>query len=238
MHNRHHVAKEGIAVESILPNLRSIPMLHELDSAEFTKLSTITLMQTSPRKSNVFTEGEPRTAVYFICQGIIKVYKVDPNGNEQIVSYLKKGEMFPHTGFFDPSPYPATTEVVETVELLVIPIKAFEQLMLDTPSIAIKVMRVMGAKIRELQAKLQDFVVHDVNRRIISVLLRLADEHGIEEKGQRIISLAVTQQDIASMAGTTRETVSRLFQHLRKDRLIEMDRKQIVILDFDLLQSY
>lgn len=224
-------------MNQLLPILRNIPTFRELDEQEFEKLATITIKHSFQRKANVFMQGEPRHAVFFACKGIIKIYKIDMNGNEQIVSFQKKGDMFPHTGFFDQTPYPATAEVVEPTELIVIPLKQFEQLMMETPTIAVKVMRVMGEKIRELQSKLQEFVAHDVNHRVVSFLLRLAKEHGTSEKGHIQIDLPLTHQEFANMVGTTRETVNRVFNQLKKDEIIAMNRKKIMILDVDALEG-
>lgn len=222
----------------LIPILRNIPIFRELDDLEFEKLGMITSKHSYQRKANVFMQGENRHAVFFACKGIMKIYKIDVNGNEQILSFQKKGDMFPHTGFFDQSPYPATAEVIEPAELIVIPLKQFEQLMLETPTIAVKVMRVMGEKIRELQSKLQEFVAHDVNHRVISFLLRLAQEHGSTDKEHIVINLPLTHQEFANMVGTTRETVNRIFNQLKKEEILSMNRKKIVILDMEALERY
>ncbi len=218
--------------------LRNIPLFRELDEQEFEKIQNIAIHHTYQRKANVFMEGEKRTAVFFIQDGIIKIYKTDINGNEQIVNFLKKGDMFPHVGFFDKSPYPATAEVVEPAELFVIPINSFEQTILEVPSIAIKVMRVLGTKILELQQKLQTFSVHDVNYRIISSILRIAEEYGKQVGDEIHIELSLTHQEFANMVGSTRETVSRLFNQLKKEEIIRVDRKRITILDREALEEF
>lgn len=223
-------------MSAMIPFLKKIRLFGELDEQELAKLAAITITRTFRKNANVFMEGDERQAVFFIQKGIVKIYKIDAEGNEQIVSFLKEGDMFPHTGFFDTTPYPATAVVVEAAELFVIPVHAFEQLMLDMPSIAVKVMRVMGHKIRELQAKLQEFVTQDVNRRIISFLIRLAREHGQPENGSIRIDIPLTHQEFANMVGTTRETVNRLMNQLKKDTIIDMNRQGIVIRDMESLQ--
>src|SRR5690606_11985193 len=101
---------------------------------ELERVEEITIARFIPRKSTVFTEGSEKEAVYFIKDGLVKTYKTDENGNEQIVSFLKTGDMFPHTGFFNPNPYPATAEAIVDSKLLAIPVRLFENLMLSTPS--------------------------------------------------------------------------------------------------------
>jgi CRP/FNR family transcriptional regulator, cyclic AMP receptor protein len=217
--------------------LKQIPLFIELDEKELTHLAGISIARTYRKNANVFMEGDPRQAVFFIHKGIIKIYKIDSDGNEQIVTFLKEGEMFPHTGFFDSSPYPATSTVVEAAELFVIPIKDFEQLMLDMPTIAIKVMRVMSEKIREFQAKLQTFVTQDVNRRIVSFLVRMADNQGVKFEDGVKIGIPMTHQEFANMVGTTRETVNRVMNNLKKDGIIEMNRQGIIIYDYARLRE-
>lgn len=217
--------------------LKQIPLFVELDEGELNHLAGISISRAYRKNANVFMEGDQKQAVFFIHKGIIKIYKIDSEGNEQIVTFLKEGEMFPHTGFFDDSPYPATATVVEPAELFVIPIQSFEQLMLSVPTIAIKVMRVMGAKIREFQNKLQAFVTQDVNRRIISFLVRMADEHGVRSGTELRIDIPMTHQEFANMVGTTRETVNRVMNNLKKEAIIDMNRQGIVIYDYKRLRS-
>lgn len=217
--------------------LKKIPLFVELDEGELTRLAGISISRTYRKNANVFMEGDLRQAVFFIFKGIIKIYKIDSDGNEQIVTFLKEGEMFPHTGFFDTTPYPATATVVEAAELFVIPIQAFEQLMLDMPTIAVKVMRVMGEKIREFQAKLQAFVTQDVNRRIVSFLVRMAESHGVKADCGLRIDIPMTNQEFANMVGTTRETVNRVMNNLKKESILDMNRQGIVIFDYKRLRE-
>jgi len=224
-------------MSSMIPFLQQIPLFAQLDESELLRLADIAIVRTYRKNANVFMEGDPKQAVFFIHKGIIKIYKIDSDGNEQIVSFLKEGDMFPHTGFFDNSPYPATSTIVEAAELFVIPIQAFEQLMLDVPTIAVKVMRVMGEKLREFQSKLQAFVTQDVNRRIISFLVRMADNHGQLSGNQLKIDIPMTHQEFANMVGTTRETVNRVMNNLKKEGIIEMNRQGIVIYDMKRLKE-
>jgi hypothetical protein len=114
--------------------------------------------------------------------------------------------MFPHTGLFNPNPYPATAEAIVDTHLLAIPVRQFEQLIMNTPSIAIKMMRVMGDKIRELQEKLQVLSGHDIKHRVLSFLQLLAEQHGQTKENRITINLPMTHQEFADSVGTTRET--------------------------------
>lgn len=217
--------------------LRQVPLFHDLHPQELERVEEITISRCIARKSTIFTEGSEKEAVYFIKDGLVKTYKTDENGHEQIVSFLKTGDMFPHTGFFNHNPYPATAEAIIDTKLLAIPVRLFESLMMSTPSIAIKMMRVMGDKIRELQEKLQVLSGQDVKHRVLSFILQLADQLG-EWNGNKItINLPMTHQEFANSIGTTRETINRLLNQFSKEELLEVDRSRIVIIDLEALKQ-
>lgn len=213
--------------------LKKVPMFQNLNQQEFDRIEEITIPRFISKKSIVFAEGEKKEAVFFIQDGLIKTYKTDENGHEQIVSFLKTGDMFPHTGLFHQNPYPATAEAIIDTYLLAIPVQLFEQLVMSNPEIAIKMMRVMGDKIRELQEKLQVLTGQDVKNRAISFLLLLAEQHGTIKDNKITINLPMTHQEFANSVGTTRETINRLLNQLDKDGVLKVDRNRIVIIDIN-----
>ncbi len=238
----HHVTVHGVkTVLQSTDSLQQFSMFQNLNDDELRKLKSITFNRHYSKRSNVFVQGQAREGIYFIKRGVIKIYKVNEDGAEQVIFYLHEGDLFPHAGFFENTPYPATAEVAEEAELIFIPTGDFEQLLLAHPSIAIAVMKNMSQKIEHLQRKVQEFIAMDVNRRIISILVRLVEEHGqrtdCENKETIHLKLPITHQDIANMAGTSRETVNRLFNQLKKQEILRMNRREIIIDQIDALKE-
>jgi CRP/FNR family cyclic AMP-dependent transcriptional regulator len=217
--------------------LKLVPLFRELTPDELERIWGIAILRNYRKKNVIFTEGSEKEAVFFVRDGLIKAYKTDENGHEHIVSFLKSGDMFPHTSFFNQNPYPATAEALMDSQLLAIPVLSFEHLMMDTPAIAIKVMRVMGEKIKELQEKLQEITGHDMQYRGLLFLLKLAKNNGTIKNGAVHINVPLTHQEFANTIGTTRETVNRLINQLRKDGILETSRNGFVILDHDALKN-
>lgn len=217
--------------------LRKVPLFKELTSDELAYLVQITTSYHYKQYTYIFFEGEEREAVFFIRSGVIKAYKVDEDGNEQVISLLKAGEMFPHVGFFDDSPYPATTEVIQDAEVLSIRIQDFDHLLMENPQIAIKVMKIMGQKLLQLQQRLQELISGDVQRRVINALLRLAVDYGKERENGVYIDVPITNQDFANMVGTSRESINRTLNQLKKDHLLDFNRKGMIIYDMGSLKD-
>ncbi len=200
-------------------------------------MKEIAIKRTYKKKHLVFIEGEKREAVYFIQSGIVKAYKIDEGGNEQVISLLYEGDMFPHVGFFDTAPYPATVGIVQDAELFVILIDEFEELMIRWPQIAVKVMKIMGRKIVELQQCFQDFIYKNVSHRLVEILIRLVKEQGEHQVNGISIKIPITNQDFANMVSASRESINRILNQLKKDELILFNRIEIFIYDLKRLQE-
>jgi CRP/FNR family transcriptional regulator len=227
-----------MAMTETIQILKSVPLFRSLVPEELERISNIVIQRTFPKKTVIFIEGSDKEAVFFIRSGLVKTYKTDENGHEQIVSFLKEGDMFPHIGLFNKNPYPATAETIVDTVLLAIPVHQFEHLLLDMPSIAVKALGVLGEKIRELQEKIQEMSGQDVNQRAVSLLVKLAEQHGVNKNGHIHIELPLTHQEFANTVGTSRETINRLLNHLRKEKIIDVERSRVIVLDLDALFQY
>ncbi|WP_054752016.1 Crp/Fnr family transcriptional regulator [Piscibacillus salipiscarius] len=119
------------------------------------------------------------------------------------------------------------------------PIEEFELLLMEKPGMAIKVMRVIGKKLLELQERLQSMQTQDVFHRIVMELIRFTNELGVKKStGEIYLQLPITNSELASMIGVSRETVNRAFNRLKKEDIITYNRKEIHILDIEKLKTY
>src|SRR5699024_5449901 len=142
--------------------------------------------------------------------GSVKLYKPDQHGQEQIVNVLRRGDMFPHQGFFRQDNYPAHAEVIEHSVLIYIPIPAFENFLITHPVICLKLFRVLGDIMVQLQNRLEEKILHNTYDQIIFLLLRLAKKHGTEINDNYVcLTTQFTSRELANMIGSSRETVSR-----------------------------
>src|SRR3954471_808847 len=220
--------------EQIKNVLSEFSLFRELSEHEIYKIVDISISREWNKGSHVFLQDEPLENVYFIYEGKIKIYKTDANGKEQIVSILKKGEMFPHIGFFRKGGYPAFSEVLENAILVVVPIAAFEKVLIENPELCIKVFKVLGEKIVDLQERLESQILNNTYQQIIKLLIRLGKDHEKKLKDGRILLKSeFTNRDLANMIGTTRETVSRTLTKLKKEHLIETDSENNLVFDTD-----
>ncbi|MDX8045836.1 Crp/Fnr family transcriptional regulator [Gracilibacillus sp. S3-1-1] len=220
-------------------NFKQFPIFQKLTEDDLLRLQEISIERIYTEGTTLFRQAEPRKTIYFILSGFIKVYKVDAEGQELVTNILHANEMFPHFGFFEQSPYTETAVTLTDVHLLAVPIKEFELLLLEKPGMAIQTMQIMEEKFLEIQEQLQFMQTQDVFHRVVLMLVRFATELG-ERKDERQIFfiLPITNLEFANMIGVSRETVNRVFNHLKKIEIMSYNRKQILIKDFPSLQSY
>jgi len=223
--------------EDITKRLSEVPLFKELSEEELRPFVEISQARFYKHKMYVFMQDDPLNRVFFIHTGKVKIYKTDFTGKEQIISILEPGEMFPHAGFFRHGKYPAHAEVLEDAELLVIPIDKFEDILISYPELCIKIFKVLGDKIVELQGRLEAQVLHNTYEQIVLLLIRLCKSNG-EKTGKGFkLTTQFTNRELANMIGTSRETVSRTINQLKKKDYINQDAHGFYLIDKSALQE-
>lgn len=227
----------GMKHNWIKHRLKDVPLFRALSDQELTAIMDISQARKYKQRAFVFMQGDPLERVFFIHSGSVKIYKTDLNGKEQIVSVLQAGEMFPHTGFFRRGNYPAHAEVVDEAVLISIPIAEFEQTLLYSPELCMKLFRVMGEKIIDLHNRLEEQVLHNTYEQIIMLLLRLTKTNAVKQSHYYRLTTHFTNRELANMIGTTRETISRTFSQLKRKKIIDNDDHGFYLIDRDQLEK-
>lgn len=223
---------------SIQELLQKFTLFKDLSDEEIKPIIDLAKNRVYRQGTHIFMQGDPLTNVYFIYEGKIKIYRTDLQGKEQIINVLQPGNMFPHQGFFRQDDYPAHAEVLEDALLIYIPIHLFEDFLINHPEICIKLFRVLGDLIVDLQNRLEEKILHNTYEQIILLLLRLARQSGKETKdGKLQLTTHFTNRELANMIGSSRETVSRTLTQLKKQQFVSTDSSGLLILDKEKLQN-
>jgi CRP/FNR family transcriptional regulator len=171
----------------------------------------------------VFWEGDAPEWFYVVAAGRVKVLKHSSLGKEFIVAFFGPGEMFGEVAVFENKPYPASSQAVEETVILSIRRQQFLSFLAQRPQVALRIIGVLGGRLRDAQDRLKDFAGERVEQRLSRTLLMLSAKLGA--------TLPFTRQEIADMAGTTTETAIRFMSRLKEGRIIRSTRGSITILD-------
>ncbi|NLM53267.1 MAG: Crp/Fnr family transcriptional regulator [Firmicutes bacterium] len=218
--------------------LQKVPFFQGLSEKELEMVSAVMIERLYPKGEILFFEGDPGEALFVIKTGRVKISKMSEDGREQILHILKDGDIFAEVILFDRGPYPATAEAVENTTCWLLSNAAMEKLLASQPLLAIKLLRIMSRRLRQAQILIRDLALHDTYSRLASLILRLIRREGkVTEKGI-VLDLQLTRQEMASMIGTSRETVARILSRFQKDGIILLNKQQIIVLDEEKLREW
>lgn len=219
-----------------LETLRHVGIFADLSPTELQFLAERAVPRDYAPGELIFTEGDMCAGLFVVEKGHVRIFKSSASGREQVLSLEGPGSSIAELPVFDGGNYPASTSAVDEARVYFISKHDFYSLCLVHPKVALKVLKVVGARLRRLVGIIEELSFTSVRSRLIANLLRLAAHgkkgpHGIE------VQLPSSNQELASQIGTVRELVSRNLSRLQAEGLIRMDGKTLVIPDTRRLQS-
>ena len=194
-----------------------------LSDDELTELALLAVERRFSAGEFIFWDGDTPEWFYMVAEGKVKVLKHSSLGREFIVAFFGPGEMFGEVAVFENKPYPASAQVVTETRVIGVKKDDFLSFLANHPQVALKIIGVLGGRLREAQGRLRDLAGERVEQRLASLLLMLSAKLGS--------TLPFTRQEIADMAGTTTETTIRVMSILKDRGIIRSVRGKIIILD-------
>ena len=213
------------------PVLKQTPLFEALTAEEIRDLARHVTKKKFQRGEVLFAEGDPCAGLYLVASGKVRIFKLSPSGREQILAVEGSGSSFAELPVFDGGAYPASATALEDTEVLFISRRDFQGFCLRHPEVGLKVIAVVGARLRRLVGIIEELSFTTIRQRLIAVILRLAQQSGVTSKAGITFELKMTQQDLASELGTVRELVSRNLGRLQAEGLLEVHGRQILVKD-------
>lgn len=212
--------------------LRNVPIFAGLADDQLQLIDAKTQLRPYRKGEFIFFEGDPGRGFHYVHSGKVKIVKTADDGREHIIKILNPGDLFAEVLLFSERPYPATAVAVEESRIGLIQNADLEQLILQNNPLALQLIKALSQRLLYAQEKIKQLALNDVMARTAETLLRLAKEHGKENNGRGIeIQLELSRQDLASLVGTTRETVTRTLMSMKKDKLIEFKGQRVILLE-------
>jgi CRP/FNR family cyclic AMP-dependent transcriptional regulator len=181
----------------------------------------------------VISEDDVAKGVYFVHSGTVKLTKQDESGNEIIVCIKQKGDIFAEACLFTKNTecYPATATMLQDGKILFLDKLELEKDLYDYPDLSIQMIRYMSDSLREMTSTLRDVALLDVYAKTVKQLERLGKKFNTGQN-RWDIEIPLTVQEFATVVGTSRESVSRVFSKLKKQEMIDLKSRKIIILDW------
>jgi len=185
----------------------------------------------------IFGEGDACSGLYVVDAGTIKIFKISPNGREQVVSNDGPGSSVAELPVFDGGTYPASAAAISGTSLVFVSRQDFRSLCLEYPEVALKVLRVVGGRLRRLVGIIEELSFSTVAHRLAALLLDLARRTGKQTDAGLEFTLPATNQELAAMIGTVRELISRNMSRMQAAGILTIDGRRIVVHDVAALEA-
>jgi CRP/FNR family transcriptional regulator len=208
--------------------LRRSSIFASLNDDELGELADLAIERSFVSNEFIFWDGDTPEWFYIVAEGKVKVLKHSSLGREFIIAFFSPGEIFGEVAVFENKPYPASAQAVSETKVVGIKREDLLSFLANSPQVALRIINVLGERLRDAQGRLRDLAGERVEQRLASVLLMLSTKLGF--------ILPFTRQEIADMAGTTTETAIRVMSHLKDREIIRSVRGKVIILNEEKLR--
>jgi CRP/FNR family transcriptional regulator len=211
--------------------LEQSALLSSLSQPELQMLAVRTVRKLFNAGELLFSEGEPCNGLHIIARGKVRIFKTSASGREQVLAVNVPGESIAEIPVFDGGPYPASAVAIEDVEIAFISRRDFQSFCREHPEVALKMLVVVGTRLRNLVGIIEELSFTTIRQRLISTLLKLAHSEGKKTAHGIEFQLPASHQELANQLGTVRELISRNLMRLQAEGLLDVDARQIVVKD-------
>jgi CRP-like cAMP-binding protein len=224
-------------VQDTIHTLRRVALFADLSADELEFIANRAALQHRAAGEMIFVEGEPCHGLFVVQSGQVKIFKSSAGGREQVILISGPGSTIAELPVFDGGPYPASAAALADATLLEVRKDDVHQLCLERPQVALKLLCVVGARLRRLLAMIEELSFTTVRQRLAALLLHEAQTHGQKTPQGVEFVLPWTQQELAAQVGTVRELVSRNFSRFQSTGVIQVEGRKVLVTNLDALQD-
>jgi len=217
--------------------IRNVPIFSDIDLEQLAKIVRVGVRKKYKKGSIILLEEETGAALFVIISGKVKIVRTDDDGREVILSILSENDFFGEMSILDGLSRSASVVAITKTELFMIHRRDFLKLMEDVPSVAIALLKELTMRLRKADSQIKSLSLKDAAGRVANVVLQLADDIGTIRKGRVEIDELPLQQDLANMAGTSRETISRVIHMFIKKGHLDLQGNKLIINDYEKFKS-
>lgn len=216
---------------TIAQTLSRVPVFAGLTDAEMSFLTERAVERKVRSGELVFSEGDPCAGLFVVRSGNVRIFKSSASGREQVLAIEGPGSSMAELPVFDGGSYPASAQAVSDSTLLFVSKQHFQALCMQHPDVALKVLKVVGSRLRRLVGIIEELSFTTVRHRLVALLVRLTKSEGKPTPQGVVLTLTANNQELAAQLGTVRELVSRNFSRLQAEGLIVLDGRSVVVPD-------
>ena len=220
-------------------HLRNVPIFTDLSDSDLKRIASKMVSRDYEKGQMILLEESTGETFFIMTSGTVKVTRLSDDGREVILALLGESDFFGEMSLLDGEGRSANIVANEDAEVMTLSRRDFLECLETYPKIAISLLEELAVRLRKSDQQIESLSLSDSEQRIGITLIRLAEERGTIKRGDVTVQNLPYQQDIANMAGTSRETVSRTLKLLEDKKLVKRNGSDITIFNFnDFRQSF
>jgi CRP-like cAMP-binding protein len=210
-------------------HIRSIDWLAQLGEEELAALERGAAVRRYGRGEMVFSPTPTPQSVYLLESGLVRIFRLSEGGGETSFGYVTPGEVFGELAAFGDYPRESFAQAVRPSAVWKLPRESFQRAISLHPSLVIQVTKQIGGRLKRIESRVEDLVFRNVRSRVARILLELTEDFGRTEGGQQTIDMPLTQGELATLVGATRQTVNQTLREFVVDGLIGRENRRLVL---------
>lgn len=217
--------------------LKNCPLFEQLQSADVERLESVAQAKTFPKRSLVYMPADAGESVFLLTSGRIKLYHVTSDGKQAVMALIEPGEMFGELAIFGGGDREEFAEAMTKSTLIKIPRGEIQRLMEVHADVAVGVTKLMGFRRRRIEKRLKSLLFRSNRDRLVHLLIELAEKYGSRTAEGVRLGIKLSHQELASIIGSTRETVTVVLGELQQEGQLVIERRQIILKQIEQLAA-
>lgn len=216
-------------------HVRNCSLFQRLSESQLTVLEQCARVRKFPKGSSIYLPTDLADSAYLLAEGRIRICSTTPEGKQSILAFVEPGELFGELAIVETAPREERAESVQAATVVLLPGDHLRQLMEDVPGMALGVTKLIGMRRKRVERRLRSLLFRSNRERLTQLLLDLAEQYGHATTAGIELRIKLSHQDLASIIGATRETVTTVLGALQGEGLVRIQRQKLTLLDLQRL---
>lgn len=217
--------------------LTDIPLFAELTIEELRQITAISRLVNYKEGEFVFHEGDEFKGIFIVLKGLVKIFKISPQGKEYILHLLRKPNLFGDVPLFTGGDCPASVQIMKDATLLFIPKNEFMQLLKKNPDLSFKIMTGFAKRLKSITVKAEDLSLKEVINRLADYIVKGIYSNHNADLPEPFFKIPLSNPTLAAYLGTIPETISRAMKKLKDSEIIRVHGRTVFVEDFKKLKK-
>lgn len=209
--------------------LKRCPVFEHLAADDIARLESHSQIKTFDRKSLIYLPDDQGDAVLLLVSGRVRIYHITGDGKEALLTFIDPGELFGELSVVGQQRREEFAEAIEKSQLIRIPRSIIEDLLKQQPGVLFELTRLIGLRRQKFERRLKSLMFQPNRERLIYLLLELAERYGVRHPQGTALQVKLSHQEMANLIGSTRETVTMVLGDLQLEKLVSVERRQVIL---------